>query len=148
MPDLFKMSIERTKFLVSQLPEVDPSNLEIIIEYTSLGLQFSTSLNVLIGVFISHLITNNLVARITFVPPKTSHWLIQKRKATYGEMKAQALSLFPMNDWVKTGYKLNAHTIDALLFASFCYTDFFRDLGIVLEEPKNKKLKKGFVYVN
>ncbi len=148
MPDLFKMSVDRTKFYIDQLNIKNPENTEIIIEYTSLGLQFSTSLNVLIGVFVSTLLSNNLIARMTYVPPKTSHWLIQKRKASYTEIKTQVLSLFPAQDWVKKGYKLNAHTIDSLLFASFCHTDFFREIGIPLEEPKNKKQKKGFLYVN
>lgn len=146
-PDLLKMSIERTKYYVSQIPMDTCKNLEVIIEYTSLGLQFSTSLNVLVGVFASHLISFDGCARITFVPPKTSHWMVKKRKVSVEEMRNKALSTFPVKEWLKDGYKINAHTIDSLMFASFCHSDFFVKLGCNFSEFPQKKEKKGFIYV-
>jgi len=148
MPDLFKVAIERSKFYIDQIPVENSKNLEIIIEYTSLGLQFSTSLNVLVGVFVSQLFNTDRVSQVTFVPPKTSHWIIQKRKASAGEMRVQVEKLLPINDWLRKGYRMNAHTVDSLLFATYCNMEMFKSFGFELPNPKRPvERKKGFIYV-
>ncbi len=150
-PELFNISAMRSQFYIDQIPEVDFSHLEIIIEHTALNLQFSTSLSVLISTFCSFVISESLCARLTFVPPKTSHWIINnKRKTTAKEMKDALSDLLPdYEKYVRKGYKVNQHTIDSLLFFLICYQQYCESkMGLTYPEIKRKKkFEKGHIHV-
>ena len=63
------------------------------------------------------------------------------------EIRDQVMGIFPVLDWLQDGYRVNSHTIDSLLFASYCHPEIFRGFGYSLPEPKTvKKTKKDYVY--
>jgi len=137
MSKLFGLSYNRAEYYVSQMPDTSPKDTTLVLEYTSLNQQFSTSLNVLVATFLSMVVERKLFASIVMVPPKTTHWIMdKKKKVKVSELKNKAKEVFPDIDaWVRKKYSLNSHSVDSFLLASACFPDIFLKNGCIFEAP-------------
>jgi len=138
IPELFKIARNRAYFFVSQMEHINSKGLCVILEYTSLNQQFSTSLNILVAIYLSILVEKELCSEIILVPPKTSHWIVnKKRKVKISELKEKVRDLFPeIDSWVKSDYKLNSHSMDSFLLATSCFSEIFLENGYDFIQPK------------
>lgn len=139
-PDLFKVSRDRAEYFLSQLPRVDPEEIEVIIEHSMITGSFSLSLNVLVSVFLSMLVERKMVARVTLVQPRTSQWFLKLSSATPREVISFAERTFPPT-WKDTK-RWNSHAVDALLIMMFCHYDYFKTFVKNLREPKIELLNR------
>ena len=133
LPELFRHAYKRAEYYLNEIPNVSPEETELIIEYTVLHRQFSTSLNVLISTVLSLLVERRRVGRITLVQPRTSQWFLKIKSAKPREIRTFVENTFPKR-WSRDK-RWNTHASDALLIFAFCHIDFFKKLGISLREP-------------
>ena len=133
LPELFRHAYARAEYYLGEIPGVPPEEVELIIEYTVLHRQFSTSLNVLISTVLSLIMERHSVGRITLVQPRTSQWFLKLKSAKPREIRTFVENTFPQR-WSREK-RWNTHASDALLIFAFCHIDFFKKLGIPLREP-------------
>jgi len=141
-PDLVLRARERANFYLDQITsDGDPSEREVVIEYTILHREFSTTLSVLLAVFMDLAIERKSVGRVTLVQPRTSQWFLKMRSAKPSEIRSFVESKFPREWSVKKRW--NSHAADALLNMAFCHYDFFTSLGIDLREPRIEIIERN-----
>jgi len=134
-PDLIVRACERVDYYLEQLPvDGDPAEKEVVIEYTFLHRQFSTTLSVLLAAFVNTVLERKCVGTITLVQPRTSQWFLKLKSAKPSEIRSFVEQTFPREWSVKKRW--NSHAADALLNMAFCHYNFFTDLGIELREPR------------